>query len=272
MPTYDFDGRVALVTGAARGQGRSHARHFARYGANVVLTDICDDLETSPYPLADREELAETRRMVEDTGSNALSIEMDVRKDDQVAEAVQTGLDQFGRIDVLVNNAGIWNSTDLTELEQQQWDELVDTNLKGAWCCAKHVAGHMKERKGGGRIVSTGSTATLVAARGAGHYTASKHGLMGLTKTLAVELAPHGITANCVAPTGVDTPMIKETIEAVGEEPLNRVSDVSGPMNLIDGELIPPKAVSEAVMWLSSDAARYVTGAVLPVDAGMTAK
>lgn len=272
MPAYDFDGRVAFVTGAARGQGRSHAVHYARHGADVVVTDRCADLETSPYDLGTPDDLAETADRVREAGGEALAIEMDVRDEPAVEAAVADALDAFGRIDFLANNAGIWNAADLVEMDQRRWDELVDTNLKGAWLCAKHVGAHFLDRDGGGRIVSTASTAGVVAAKGAGHYTAAKHGVVGLTKALALELAEHGVTVNCVAPTGVDTPMIDGILETVGEDPLTEVSDVSGPMNVVDEGLIEPADVSEAFMWLSSDAARYVTGVVLPVDAGMLAK
>jgi len=272
MPAYDFTDRVAFVTGAARGQGRSHARHYARHGADVVVTDICEDVATNPYPLGTPAELNETAELVEAEGREALALEVDVRDESQVAAAVETAVDEFGRIDFLANNAGIWNVTDLVDLERRQWADLVDTNLTGTWLCAKHVGRHFLDRGAGGRIVSTASTAALVGARGAGHYAAAKHGVVGLTKSLALELGEHGVTVNCVAPTGVDTPMIDGMLDEEGEEPMTRISDASGPMNVIDEGLIEPRDVSEAVMWLSSDAARYVTGVVLPVDAGMTAK
>jgi len=272
MPTYDFAGRVAFVTGAARGQGRSHARLYARHGADVVVTDICADIETSPYDLGTRADLDETADLVEGEGSEALALELDVRDEAAVEAAVEAALDRFGRIDFLANNAGIWNATDLIEMDRTRWTQLLETNLTGTWLCAKHVGRHFVDRGEGGRIVSTASTAGVVGARGAGHYAASKHGVVGLTKSLALELGAHGVTVNCVAPTGVDTPMIDGMLDAVGEEPMSAISEVSGPMNVIDEQLIQPEDVSEAVLWLSSDAARYVTGVVLPVDAGMTAK
>jgi SDR family mycofactocin-dependent oxidoreductase len=271
-PEYDFDGRVAFVTGAGRGQGRSHAVEYAKHGADVVVTGGSRDIETSPYALATRDDLEETVRLVEAAGGRALPVRLDVRDEREVERAVGEALDEFGRVDVLANNAGLWNVVDLVEMDDRQWTELVDTNLKGAWLCAKHVGKHFVDRGDGGKIVSTASTAAIVGARGSGHYTASKHGLVGLTKTLALELAEYDVNVNCVAPTGVDTPMIDGILETLGEAALETVSDPSGSMNVIDGRLIDPIDVSEAYMWLSSDAARYVTGAVLPVDAGMTAK
>ncbi len=272
MPEYDFDGKVAFVTGAGRGQGRSHAVMYAEHGADVVIAGGASELETPRYPLASRSELEETARRVEAAGGTARTVRADVRSEEAVERAVTVALDEFGRIDILANNAGIWDVTDLVELDEQQWDELVDTNLKGAWLCAKHVGQHLMDRGDGGRIISTASTAGVVGARGSGHYTAAKHGVVGLTKTLALELADYDITVNCVAPTGVDTPMIDGILESVGSAAFSRISDVSGPMNVMDGQLIDPVDVSEAYMWLSSDAARFVTGTVLPVDAGMLAK
>ncbi|WP_232701953.1 mycofactocin-coupled SDR family oxidoreductase [Halobacterium wangiae] len=272
MPSYDFDGQVAFVTGAGRGQGRSHAVTYAEHGADVVVTDACRDLESAPYLLASAEDLEETASQVEDAGGRALPIQVDVREEDQVESAVEEALDEFGRVDVLANNAGIWTVTDLAEMDERTWDETVDTDLEGTWRCAKHVGKHFVDRGDGGKIVSTASTAGLVGARGSGHYTAAKHGIVGLTKTLALELAEYDVNVNCVAPTGVDTPMIDGTLETVGEAALNAVSDASGSMNVIDDQLLEPRDVSEAYMWLSSDAARYVTGVTLPVDAGMLAK
>jgi SDR family mycofactocin-dependent oxidoreductase len=272
VPSYDFDGCVVFVTGAGRGQGRSHAVAYAEHGADVVVTDVCRDVETSPYPLATPADLDETARRVEAAGGQALPIQVDVRDEAAVEAAVEEAVGEFGHIDVLANNAGIWNVTDLVEMDERQWDALVDTNLKGAWLCAKHVGKHLAERGAGGRIVSTASTAGLVGAKGSGHYTAAKHGVVGFTKALALELAEHGVTVNAVAPTGVDTPMIDGVLESDGQAALSSVSDASGSMNVIDEQLLDPRDVTAAFLWLSSDAARYVTGVTLPVDAGMTAK
>ncbi|WP_144926841.1 mycofactocin-coupled SDR family oxidoreductase [Halorubrum salsamenti] len=272
MVNYDFDGQVAFITGAGRGQGRSHAQYYAKHGADVVLTGGGRNIETSQYPLASSADLQETARLVEQAGCRALTLRVDVRDEAAVKAAVADAVAEFGRIDILANNAGIWNVVDLVEMPEQQWDELVDSDLKGAWLCAKHVGQHFIDRGNDGKIISTASTAGLVGSKGSGHYAAAKHGLIGLTKSLALELAPHRVTVNAVAPTGVTTPMIDGILETMGEEALASVSDASGSMNVLDEQLIEPRDVSEAYMWLSSDAARYVTGTVLPVDAGMTAK
>ncbi|MFD1600183.1 mycofactocin-coupled SDR family oxidoreductase [Halobellus rarus] len=272
MPEYAFDGQVAFVTGAGRGQGRSHAEHYARHGADVVVVGGARGIETSQYPLASAAQLDETARLVEDEGQEALVVRADVRRETAVETAVKRAVDEFGKIDILANNAGIWNVTDLVEMEEQRWEELVDSDLKGAWLCAKHVGKHFIERGDGGKIVSTASTAGFVGTKGSGHYAAAKHGVVGLTKALALELAPHGVNVNAVAPTGVATPMIDGILETVGQEALASVSDASGSMNVLDEQLIAPRDVSEAYLWLSSDASRYVTGITLPVDAGMLAK
>ncbi|RLM53950.1 NAD(P)-dependent oxidoreductase [Halobellus sp. Atlit-31R] len=272
MPTYDFDGQVAFVTGAGRGQGRSHAVAYAEAGADVVVTGLSQGIQTSQYPLATAADLDETVRRVEAEGGRALRLRVDVRDESQVEAAVEEAVAELGRIDVLANNAGLWNVVDLVEMSERRWDELIDSNLKGTWLCAKHVGRHFAERGGGGRIVSTASTAGLVGAKGSGHYAAAKHGVVGLTKALALELAAHDVTVNAVAPTGVATPMIDGIVDTVGEAALQSVSDASGSMNVLDGRLIEPRDVTEAYLWLSSDAARYVTGVTLPVDAGMLAK
>jgi len=272
MPEYDFDGKVAFVTGAARGQGRSHAVGYAEHGADVIVTDVCEEIAMSPYPLATREDLDETARRIENAGGTALALKVDVRDESEVEAAVVEAIDEFGHIDILANNAGIWNVADSTQLSERQWTDTLATDLKGAWLCSKHVGKHFGQRDDGGKIVSTASIGGLVGVRGSAHYVAAKHGLVGLTKALAVELVEHDVNVNAVAPTGVNTPMIDGIVEAVGESALTSVSDVSGSMNVIDGQFLDPRDITEAYLWLSSDAARYVTGVTLPVDAGMRAK
>ncbi len=273
MVEYDFSGQVAFVTGAAHGQGRTHAQHYARNGADVVVTDIADEMETVKYDLGTSDELEETVSLVEDEGQEALAIEMDVREEDEVEAAVEEALDEFGHIDILANNAGIAHFGDLVEIDERMWDEMLDTNLKGVWLCSKHVGKHFVDRGDGGKIISTASIYGLSAGPGSGHYIASKHGVVGLTKTLALELAEYDVNVNAVCPTGVDTPMVSGVLEAYGEESLNEAIEMTGPWNLFDHDaMIEARDITEAYLWLSSDAARYVTGIALPVDAGMLAK
>ena len=269
MVTYDFSGQVAFVTGAARGQGRSHALRYAEHGADVVVTDLCETAAESTYELSGREEMERTVELVEERGQVALGLRMDVADDAAVERAVDRAVDEFGRIDVLANNAGVAPVEALVDLDEETWDFAVDTNLKGTWLCAKHVGGHMVERGDGGRIVNTSSTAGLAASPGLGHYTAAKHGVVGLTKTLAAELAPYDVTVNAVCPTAVDTEMTSGIVESIGDD-LAEIAAQSGPDNVL-GEIVQPEDVSAAFMWLSSDDARFVTGIALPVAAGATA-
>ncbi|PSP26926.1 SDR family mycofactocin-dependent oxidoreductase [Halobacteriales archaeon QH_2_65_14] len=274
MPEYDFSGKVAFVTGAAHGQGRLHAHHYAKHGADVVCLDIGENMESVPYDLGTPEELDETASLVEDEGGEALTVQADTRDEAQVEAAVEKALDEFGRIDILANNAGIATFSELVKLDEAMWDEMLDTNLKGVWLPSKHVGKHFVDRGDGGKIVSTSSTAGLVGTPGAGHYTAAKHGVIGLTKTLALELAEYDVNVNAVCPTAIMTPMVEGVIEAYGEEALARGAELSGPFNIFDPEegVIEEVDITEAYMWLSSDAARYVTGIALPVDAGFSAK
>ncbi|MFB6183367.1 MAG: mycofactocin-coupled SDR family oxidoreductase [Haloarculaceae archaeon] len=272
MPEYDFSGQVAFVTGAARGQGRSHAVGYAEHGADVVVTDICENMPTADYDLATREDLETTADMVEQEGQEALTIKMDVRDEAQVQAAVEQTLDEFGHIDILANNAGIWNLQFLHEMSEQQWDEMIDADLKGVWLCSKHVAQHMIERGEGGKIVSTASTAGHGASYRGGHYTAAKHGVVGLTRSFAIELGEYGINVNCVSPTGIDSPMTRGLTEKYGQEAIDELSEYTGSWNVMDEGPVEPQDVTEAYLWLSSDAARYVTGTALAVDAGLMAK
>ena len=268
MASYDFTDRVAFVTGAARGQGRSHALRYAENGANVVVTDICETPSASTYDLSGEEELAETAQEVEAHGTEVLSLPMDVSEENDVERAVYQAIEEFGRIDVLANNAGITPVSGLMELDEATWDAALDVNLKGMWLCAKHVGNHMIETGDGGQIVNTSSTAGLFASPGLGHYVAAKHGVIGLTKALAAELAPHDITVNAVCPTAVDTPMVDGIIDSIDED-MASLAEQSGPDNIL-GEILRPEDVSAAFMWLSSEDAAFVTGIALPVAAGAT--
>jgi len=277
VPEYDFVGQNVFVTGAARGLGRSHARRFAKAGADLVLADSCTPEAGEQYLLASRADLDETASMVETTGSEALVLELDVREKEAVERAVSRATTELDGIDVLVNNAGVWSVAATSEMTESTFDRVVETDLKGTWLCSKYVGRHMrgreaKAREDAGAIVNTASVAGHVGTRNSSHYAAAKHGVVGLTKSMALELAEYAVTVNAVCPTGADTPLVEGIVESQGESTLEQVSDLSGSMNLLDEQLLSPDAVSEAVLWLASDATRYVTGASLPVDAGMLAK
>lgn len=268
-----LDGKAALITGGARGQGRSHALTFAREGAEIIVCDVAVQLPTAPYPLASEEDLTDTARMVEDLGRRCLA----VRDSDQMREVVERGVSEFGRLDILVANAGIESFGKAWELTDEQWDEMVAVNLSGVWKSCRAVVPHMIERRSG-VILMTSSIAGLKGLANQAHYCAAKHGVVGLMRSLAIELAPYGIRVNTVHPSSVDTPIIKNqamyTLFSRGKQDatLEEVTPAFRELNLLDAPWIEPQDTSNAMLWLASDEARYVTGVALPVDAGLMAK
>jgi SDR family mycofactocin-dependent oxidoreductase len=258
--------RVALVTGAARGQGRASTLALARAGADVVACDVAADAPTVPYGLATEADLEETARAVEAAGRRCATVRADAAG---VAgmEAAVARADELGALEVVCANAGVISFGRSWELTEAQWDQVVATNLKGVWATCRAAIPGMIERGRGGSIVITGSAASLRAYPGISHYVAAKHGVVGLMRALALELAPHRIRVNCVLPGGVRTPM--GTAEAMqgwlaAEPEASRMLTALLPVDLVE-----PDDVSAAVAWLASDAAHLVTGVVLPVDAGV---
>jgi len=201
-----LDGKVALITGGSRGQGRAHAVTSAREGADVIIVDIADQMATVPYPMATPDDLEETVKLVEAYDRRALAIKADVRDQQQLDQAVAHGIAEFGKIDILIANAGIWTQAPFWELTDDQWEEMIGVNLTGVWKSAKAVAPHMIER-GSGSIVITSSTNAWEAGLNYAHYVAAKHGVIGLMKNIALELAPHGIRCNSISPGAIKTPM-----------------------------------------------------------------
>ncbi|HVX20582.1 MAG TPA: mycofactocin-coupled SDR family oxidoreductase [Acidimicrobiales bacterium] len=274
-----LQGKVAFVTGAARGQGRSHAVRLAEDGADVVAVDVCADTTTVPYPLGTADELAETAALVEKAGRRCVTATADVRSLDELGRAVDLAKEAFGHIDILVANAGIWSlSTDSWSLDEETWQTMIDVNLTGQWKTAKAVVPTMIEQGTGGAITVTSSSIGLKATTGNVHYTTAKHGVIGLVRTLAHELAPYRIRVNAICPTAVGTTMIKnDALYALfrpdlGSPSLSDAEPGLAALNLLDVSLIEPGDVSAAISWLVSDDARYVTGIALPVDAGSTVK
>ena len=263
-----LSGRVALVTGAGRGQGRSHALALAHAGADIVACDLTADLSTVPYALSGADDLERTAGAVRRAGRRCLSVAADVRDVRAMEDLEARGTAELGPVDIVCANAGVISFGQSWQLEESQWDEVVDTNLKGAWATCRAAIPGMIAGGRGGAIVLTTSAAGLKSFSGMAHYSASKHGLIGLARTMAIELAPHRIRVNCVAPGGVRTPM--GTNEAI-QGHLAAEPDVARALtNLLpDLDLVEPEDVSAAVAWLVSDAARYVTGVVLPVDGGV---
>lgn len=266
-----LDGKVALVTGGARGQGRSHAVTLAREGADIVVCDLVGQIDTVPYPMSNPDDLAETVRLVEELDRRCVAQEADVRSLSQMEAVAEQAVTELGKIDILLANAGIFSLSESTwELTEQQWQDTIDVNLTGVWHACRAVVPSMIAAGNGGAIVITSSTAGIKGIGGAAHYVASKHGVVGLMRTLAVELAPHMIRVNTVHPTGVNTPMINN--EAIGEWFSRDPSAAAALANLLPVEQVEPFDISNAILWLVSDEARYVTGVTLPVDAGWTQK
>jgi SDR family mycofactocin-dependent oxidoreductase len=268
-----LDGQVALITGAARGQGRAHAVASAREGADVILLDVAAPIHGIPYPAATADELAETAEMVEESGRRALPVTGDTRSQADVDAAVARGIQEFGRIDILIANAGVWSSAPFWEMTEQMWSQVVDINLSGTWRSAKAVAPHMIERQSGS-IVIISSVNGLEPGSGHAHYSASKHGVLGLMKTIALELAPFGIRCNAISPAAIDTPMTANqalwdmTAGHPGGTPEEQIESVYHFHALKGRTLLPPEVVADAALFLNSRLAGAVTGAVLPVDAG----
>jgi (+)-trans-carveol dehydrogenase len=275
-----FDGKVALVTGAARGQGRSHAVRLAAEGADVIAVDICaDSLETLSYSLATEDDLDATVREVEASGRRAVKAIADVRSLAELQRAVEAGLAELGRIDIVCANAGIGTWAVSWEMTEQQWAEMVDINLTGVFNTVRAALPSMVERGEGGSLVLTSSTAGLRAYQNTAHYTAAKHGVIGLMKVLAQELGPHRIRVNAVCPTTVRTPLVinDATFELFAPDVENPTEDdvreAFEGLNILPGVAwIEPGDVSDAVLFLCSDAAKYITGVALPIDAGNTVK
>jgi SDR family mycofactocin-dependent oxidoreductase len=273
-----FDGKTAFITGAARGQGRSHAVRLAAEGADVVAVDVCAGIPTVAYGLATPEDLAETARLVEQKGRRVVTAQVDVRDADALADALRKGLDELGRgLDVVLANAGIGLMAADADPGRAFRDQL-DVNLVGVWNTVQAAAPVLIEQRRGGAIVLTSSVFGLTGRGGSGKggddgYVASKHGVVGLMRTFATWLAPHGIRVNCVNPSGVATPMVlNPAVEALfggdddGGDQAKPTDDVA---NLLDVTLVDPEDVSAAVAFLASEEARYITGVALPVDAGM---
>lgn len=274
------DGKVALVTGAARGQGRSHAVRLAAEGADVIAVDICADrLETLSYALSTEDDLDATVREVEATGRRAVKAIADVRSLAELQQAVDAGLAELGRIDIVCANAGIGTWAVSWEMTEQQWSEMIDVNLTGVFNTVRAALPSMVERGEGGSLVLTSSTAGLRAYQNTAHYTAAKHGVIGLMKVLAQELGQHRIRVNAVCPTTVRTPLVinDSTFELFAPDVENPTEDdvreAFEGLNILPGVAwIEPSDVSDAVLFLCSDAAKYITGVALPVDAGNTVK
>ncbi|MGV0738060.1 mycofactocin-coupled SDR family oxidoreductase [Mycobacterium syngnathidarum] len=266
-------GKVAFITGAARGQGRAEALRLAADGADIIAIDLCGQIASVPYPLATPDDLAATVKLVEDTGARIVALQADVRDEEALRAALQTGMDQLGRLDIVVANAGIAPM----QSGPDGWRDVIDVNLTGVHHTVEAAIPHLVAQGDGGSIVLISSAAGLIGIgggdRGSIGYTAAKHGVVGLMRAYANFLAPHSIRVNSIHPTGVDTPMINNEFT---RDWLRQVSEESTAptdfANALPVQVVQAEDIANAVAWLVSDQARYVTGVTLPVDAGIVNK
>jgi SDR family mycofactocin-dependent oxidoreductase len=267
-----LEGKVAFITGAARGQGRSHAVRLAQEGADIIAVDICRQIDSVPYPMATPEDLAQTVKEVEALDRRIFAREADVRDAAALEAAFSAGVAELGPVDIVLANAGIAPMS--LHPTAREWQDVIDVNLTGVYNTVQAAIPSMIERGAGGAIVLTSSTAGLNGIGGSTPgglgYTAAKHGVVGLMRSYANFLAPHNIRVNTVHPTGVRTPMV---VNDIMQEFLQADPSMSNSMaNALPVDMVEPVDISNAIVWLVSDDARYVTGVTLPVDAGFTNK
>jgi SDR family mycofactocin-dependent oxidoreductase len=273
-----LDGKVAFVTGAARGQGRSHAIRLAEEGADIIAIDLCAQPETVSVPGSTPEDLEETVHLVEALDRRIIAEVADIRDIDRMTEAVEAGVAALGRLDIVLGNAAIWSVGEAEPEGRAErmkvWRETVDINLTGQWVTLEATVPKLVEQNEGGAIVLTSSTAALksmsIDSLGQTAYTAAKHGVIGLMRNYAVELAKYSIRVNTVAPTSTETPMIMNPVTENYLEQHPELADLMS--NLLPVPAVEPRDISNGILFLVSDAGRYVTGTTLPVDAGFLVK
>jgi SDR family mycofactocin-dependent oxidoreductase len=275
------EGKIALITGAARGQGRNHALRLAEQGANIIALDICADVPTIKYPLGTEDELNETAVGVEKRGRRVVSAKVDVRDAGRLDRIVSAAVSELGGLDIVSVNAGICGYGQVLDLTAEEWKEQLDVNLTGAFNTAKATIPHILAQGRGGSVIFTASIGGLEAIANLGHYNASKFGVVGLTKTLALELAERGVRVNAVCPGNVDTAMMQNAatmklffpdLENPGRADAEAPDSVVRQGNAIPVPYVDVEDITNAVMFLASDEARYVTGITLVVDAGRMLK
>ncbi|MCV7228987.1 mycofactocin-coupled SDR family oxidoreductase [Mycolicibacterium komossense] len=278
--TGRVEGKVAFITGAARGQGRAHAVRLAQEGADIIAVDVCKKLDTVDLIAASTpEDLAETAGLVKNTGARIFTAEVDVRDYDALKAAVDAGVEEFGKLDIIVANAGIGNGGQtLDKTSERDWTEMIDINLAGVWKTVKAAVPHLIAAGNGGSIILTSSVGGIKAYPHCGHYVAAKHGVVGLMKTFAVELGPQNIRVNSVHPTNVNTPLFmndgtmklfRPDLENPGPDDIKVVGEF---MHTLPIGWVEPEDIANAVLFLASDEARYITGVQLPVDGGSCLK
>ena len=262
----DFTNKTIFITGAAKGQGRAVALALAEEGANIIAFDLGEKIAYPAYNRSSNKDLEQLKDDVIAKGGKILIYAGDVRKAEDVKEAVELGVKEFGTIDILFSNAGIAAYGNTWELTEEQWDAMIDINLRGGWLVSKYVIPHMIEAKKG-VIIYNSSVAGLRGFNRMGHYSASKHGLVGLTKSQAIELAPYGIRVVSLHPTGVNTPMNDGLAELEGTTPTEIAERSAG--NLLRTPWLETEDIVEAFKYIASDRARYLTGSQFVLDAGL---
>ncbi|MEU3472606.1 SDR family mycofactocin-dependent oxidoreductase [Rhodococcus sp. 05-340-1] len=274
-----LEGKVAFITGAARSQGRSHAIRLAQEGADIIAVDLCGPVDTiEMYPPANDADLAETVKQVEALDRRIVATKADVRDSAALRKAVDDGVAELGRLDIVLGNAGVFEIAPALDITDDAWQNMIDVNLTGVWNTCKVALPHLIAGGRGGSIVLTSSTAGLKGTPNTVHYTATKHGVVGIMRTLANEFGQHSIRVNTVHPTGVDTVMIQnpKTWGLFAPDDPNPSREKSAPIfqstNTLPVPWIEAIDISNAIAFLVSDDARYITGATLPVDAGYTVK
>jgi SDR family mycofactocin-dependent oxidoreductase len=272
------EGKVAFITGAARGQGRAHAVRLAQEGADIIAVDICKDVEGA-LPMATLEDLAETESLVKAQGRRVVAAQADVRDFDTLKAAVDDGVAQLGRLDIIVANAGIASlGGPVQSMNRESWQDTIDINLTGVWNTARAAVQHIIDGGRGGAIVLTSSVGGMKALPGMSHYVSAKHGVVGLMRSLAVELASYNIRVNSVHPSNVNTPMLmNEGTYRLFRPDLENPTQADAAvilqmMHSLPVPWVEPEDVASAVAFLASDDARYITGVPLPVDAGALLK
>jgi (+)-trans-carveol dehydrogenase len=271
--TAQHNGRVALVTGAARGQGRAIAKRLAQSGLAIIALDLCDQVTTVPYEMSTRDDLDQTVEEVKALGGTIFAA---VRDQAQLDDVVAGGVERFGRLDVVSAGAGICSGGPSTlDIPEESWQDIIDIDLTGVWHSCRAAVPAIRRTGEGGSIVLTGSIAGMKAVRNTGAYVAAKHGVIGLTRVLAMELAADNIRVNCVNPTTVDTPMaINEAAMRVFSPDLDHptvedMAAVSLTLHALPVPWVHATDIAELVNFLASDAGRFITGACIPVDAGL---
>ncbi|MET8976598.1 mycofactocin-coupled SDR family oxidoreductase [Streptomyces sp. NPDC004539] len=273
------EGKVAFVTGAARGQGRSHAVRLAEEGADIIAVDVCEQLDGVTFPMSTPEDLEETAELVRKTGRGIVAVKADVRDHDALKDTVDRGVAEFGRLDIVVANAGLGSDgATLDAMREKTWRDMIDVNLTGVWLSAKVAIPHLVAGGRGGSLILTSSVGGLKGYENIGHYIAAKHGVVGLMRSLARELGPHGIRVNTLHPTQVNTPMVMHdaTYRMFRPDLEHPTADdfaaVSQGMHVLPTPWVEAQDVSHAVLFLACDESRFITGATLPVDAGALLK